>query len=215
LTVVKDLDRDEDNENSEPRTFGLRRRQMLQKRRRMQRIAAQRRKRQKQQQRRRQQQQNNRKFKNRKSRGFAGNVGGGKVEGLSKVTRDGDAEMQLFGNYTLIRSHMKMGPIDLTMQFRTRRGIRRTGATLPALRVHTVTRVNHEGSEMVDFLLDRPHPETIQVRGNLFPMARKIARNVFSRLFLPESFLVQKIREKTGLALLSKPTVSHDPYNIR
>lgn len=29
------------------------------------------------------------------------------------------------------------------------------GATLPVLRAHTVTRVNHEGSEMVDFLLDR------------------------------------------------------------
>lgn len=31
------------------------------------------------------------------------NAGGGRVEGLSKITRDGDAEMQLFGNYTLVR----------------------------------------------------------------------------------------------------------------
>jgi hypothetical protein len=31
------------------------------------------------------------------------NVGGGRVEGLSRVQRDGDAEMQLFGNYTLVR----------------------------------------------------------------------------------------------------------------
>jgi len=56
---------------------------------------------------------------------------------------------------TQIRSHMKIGPVELTMQFRTRNGIKRTGATLPAIRAHTVTRVNHEGSEMVDFLLDR------------------------------------------------------------
>jgi hypothetical protein len=54
-----------------------------------------------------------------------------------------------------IRSHMKIGPVELTMQIRTKNGIKRTGATLPIIRAHTVTRVNHEGSEMVDFLLDR------------------------------------------------------------
>lgn len=41
------------------------------------------------------------------------------------------------------------------MQFRTQRGLRRTSATLPIIKVHTVTRVNREGSEMIDFLLDR------------------------------------------------------------
>lgn len=30
-------------------------------------------------------------------------VGGGRIEGLSRVQRDGDAEMQLFGNYTLVK----------------------------------------------------------------------------------------------------------------
>lgn len=50
---------------------------------------------------------------------------------------------------------MKMGPVELIMQFRTKNGIRRSGATLPVIRAHTVTRVNHEGSEMIDYLLDR------------------------------------------------------------
>lgn len=50
---------------------------------------------------------------------------------------------------------MRYGPIEITMQFRTKNGIRRSGATLPIIRAHTVTRVNHEGSEMIDFLLDR------------------------------------------------------------
>jgi hypothetical protein len=41
--------------------------------------------------------------KNRLKRFAKKNVGGGKIEGISKVIRDGDAEMQLFGNYTLVR----------------------------------------------------------------------------------------------------------------
>jgi hypothetical protein len=65
---------------------------------------------------------------------------------------------------------MKIGPVELTMQFRTRKGIRRTGATLPMLRVHTVTRVNHEGSEMVDYLLERCifMQESSQIIKNIF-----------------------------------------------
>ncbi|CAG7785608.1 unnamed protein product [Allacma fusca] len=113
--------------------------------------------------------------------------------------------MQVFGNYTLIRSHMKVGPVELSMQFRTRKGLRRTGATIPAIRMHAVARVNNEGSEMVDFLLDRPHPESIKVRGKLFPLAQRMARNIFSRLFVPSSFLSNRLREKAALALLSKP----------
>jgi hypothetical protein len=36
-------------------------------------------------------------------------------------------------------------------------------------------------------------------------MAERLAQNIFSRLFMPDSFLVARIREKAGLALLSKP----------
>lgn len=57
-----------------------------------------------------------------------------------------------------------------------------------------------------EWFVCRPHPETIAVRGNLFPLAERVARNIFARLFLPRSFLVQKLREKSGLALLSKPS---------
>lgn len=63
--------------------------------------------------------------------------------------------MLLFIYHSKIRSHMRMGPVEITMQFRTKNGIRRSGATLSVIRAHTVTRVNHEGSEMIDYLLDR------------------------------------------------------------
>jgi hypothetical protein len=112
----------------------------------------------------------------------------------------------------MIRSHQKIGPVVLNMQFRTKRGIRSTGATLPELKVHTVTRVSNLGSEMVDFVLDRPHAETIQLRGKLFPLAERVAKNIFARLFQPGSFMVARIREKVGVSLLSKPRTTNDGY---
>jgi len=54
-----------------------------------------------------------------------------------------------------IRSHYNMGPVHLVMQFKTIRGLRRADATLEKVKIHTVTRVNMQGCEMVDFLLDR------------------------------------------------------------
>jgi hypothetical protein len=61
---------------------------------------------QQQRNRRKQQQQQNQRqklqAKQRIRRRTLQDVGGGRVEGLSRVQRDGDAEMQLFGNYTLV-----------------------------------------------------------------------------------------------------------------
>ncbi|ODN00224.1 hypothetical protein Ocin01_06471 [Orchesella cincta] len=203
------------NVNRTPLFGNRRRQQILQQQRRRRQQIRQQKLQQKLRRKKQQQQQKNKLNKNNKKkqqmllqrirRRIRQDVGGGRIEGLSRVERDGDAEMQLFGNYTLIRSHMKMGPLELTMQFRTTNGIRRSGATLPVIRAHSVVRVNHEGSEMVDYLLDRPHPEMIHVRGTIFPLAQRIARNIFARLFLPNSFLVHKLREKAGLAYLSKP----------
>lgn len=51
----------------------------------------------------------------------------------------------------------------------------------------------------------RPHPESIRVRGTLYPLAQRVAKNIFARLFLPNSFLTTKLREKAAMAYLSRP----------
>lgn len=84
------------------------RRQRQKRRRQRQRQKKRRRQKQK---RRKQQQQKNKNNRNRKKqnqllqrirRRTKQDVGGGRIEGISKIQRDGDAEMQLFGNYTLV-----------------------------------------------------------------------------------------------------------------
>src|ERR1700733_1424952 len=48
-----------------------------------------------------------------------------------------------------VRSHFTMGPLDITMQFRTVRGVKRAATTLHKVKIHTVTRVSNDGSEMM------------------------------------------------------------------
>jgi len=81
------------------------RKKRLKKRKRQQQIR--RRKKNRQKKKETQEQQRRRRKKNKRRRLVkrkAQYVGGGRVDGLSKVERDGDAEMQLFGNYTLVCS---------------------------------------------------------------------------------------------------------------
>ncbi|KAG7164671.1 hypothetical protein Hamer_G005061 [Homarus americanus] len=82
-------------------------------------------------------------------------IGGGVVRGLTNVKRFGNAEVQIAGNLTLVRSHYVYGPLNVELVFHTDKGVKTINSTLTALAAHAVAEVNDNSSKLIDFIIDR------------------------------------------------------------
>ncbi|KAK8384442.1 hypothetical protein O3P69_009325 [Scylla paramamosain] len=121
-------------------------------------------------------------------------IGGGVIRGLTSVRRFGNAEVQVAGNTTLVRTHFVFGPLYLELLFTTEMGVRAVNSTLGALAAHAVAHVNQTDPSFVDFIIDSPAPYEIQLVGSKSERYKRLSLSAVTRLFKPTGRLERRMR---------------------
>ncbi|XP_064085895.1 uncharacterized protein LOC135201005 isoform X4 [Macrobrachium nipponense] len=94
----------------------------------------------------------------RKGRQRGNAIGGGVIRGLTNTKRFGNAEVQIAGNSTLVRSHYVFGPLNIELVYNTEKGVKTINSTLGALATHAVSGLKDNSSKLIDFIIDRSGP---------------------------------------------------------
>ncbi|XP_042229705.1 uncharacterized protein LOC121871451 isoform X3 [Homarus americanus] len=121
-------------------------------------------------------------------------IGGGVVRGLTNVKRFGNAEVQIAGNLTLVRSHYVYGPLNVELVFHTDKGVKTINSTLTALAAHAVAEVNDNSSKLIDFIIDSPAEYEIRLVGAQNERYQRISQSALLRLFKPTGRLERRLR---------------------
>ncbi|XP_053631041.1 uncharacterized protein [Cherax quadricarinatus] len=140
--------------------------------------------------------------KNGRQRGSA--IGGGVIRGLTNVKRFGNAEVQIAGNLTLVRSHYVYGPLNIELVFQTDKGVKTINSTLTAVAAHAVTEVNDNSSKLIDFIIDSPLFDYMPYYGNRTLAQQQTAELVVRHLFSNASFMATLLRDAYELASYDK-----------
>ncbi|XP_050689537.1 uncharacterized protein LOC126981915 isoform X1 [Eriocheir sinensis] len=148
-------------------------------------------------------------------------IGGGVIRGLTNIKRFGNAEVQIAGNTTLVRSHYVLGPVNLELLFTTERGVRAVNCTLDALAAHALTQVNgsaptsnsssstssfisstfsNSSSTLIDFIIDRPADYEVHLEGAKSERYRRLSLAAIQRLFKPTGRLERRLARAYGRA---------------
>ncbi|KAK8748884.1 hypothetical protein OTU49_016044 [Cherax quadricarinatus] len=129
--------------------------------------------------------------KNGRQRGSA--IGGGVIRGLTNVKRFGNAEVQIAGNLTLVRSHYVYGPLNIELVFQTDKGVKTINSTLTAVAAHAVTEVNDNSSKLIDFIIDSPAEYEVRLVGAKSERYHRISQSALLRLFKPTGRLERRL----------------------
>ncbi|XP_045137609.1 uncharacterized protein LOC123519941 isoform X2 [Portunus trituberculatus] len=121
-------------------------------------------------------------------------IGGGVIRGLTNVRRFGNAEVQVAGNTTLVRTHHVFGPLYLELLFDTEMGVRAVNSTLGSLAGHAVTHLNQTDPAFIDFIIDSPAAYEIQLVGSKSERYKRLSLSAMTRLFKPTGRLERRLR---------------------
>ncbi|CAL4139502.1 unnamed protein product, partial [Meganyctiphanes norvegica] len=120
-------------------------------------------------------------------------IGGGVIRGLTSIKRFGNAEVQLAGNVTLVRSHFVFGPLNIELIFQTLHGPKSINSTLTAVAGHAVTQITNSTSRLSDFIIDSPANHDIRLLGDKSELHRRISTNAILRVFKPTGKLERRL----------------------
>ncbi|XP_068203177.1 uncharacterized protein [Palaemon carinicauda] len=135
-------------------------------------------------------------------------IGGGVIRGLTNTKRFGNAEVQIAGNTTLVRTHYVLGPLNIELVYNTDKGVKTINSTLGALATHAVAGLKDNSSKLIDFIIDRPRTEDLAVIAHPFyeDLYKVIQFDAIKMLFSPRSFLVGRLRSAMRLAAYAPPS---------
>ncbi|KAK7065456.1 hypothetical protein SK128_007469 [Halocaridina rubra] len=123
-------------------------------------------------------------------------IGGGVIRGLTNVKRFGNAEVQIAGNTTLVRSHYVYGPLNIELIFHTDKGVKTINSTLGALATHSVAGLNNNSSKLMDFIIDSPAEYEIRLIGAKSRRYQRISQSAILRLFKPTGRLERRMKQQ-------------------
>ncbi|XP_047489554.1 uncharacterized protein LOC125039543 isoform X3 [Penaeus chinensis] len=131
-------------------------------------------------------------------------IGGGVIRGLTNVRRFGNAEVQVAGNTTLIRSHYVYGPLNIELVFNTDKGVKTINSTLGAVAAHAVTGLHSNSSKLIDFIIDSPLFDFMPYYGNRTLAQQRTTELVVRHLFSNASFMSLLMRDAFEIASYDK-----------
>jgi len=131
-------------------------------------------------------------------------IGGGVIRGLTSIKRFGNAEVQLAGNVTLVRSHFVFGPLNIELIFQTLHGPKSINSTLSAVAGHAVTQITNSTSRLSDFIIDSPARHEVRLLGDKSELHRRISTSSIFRVFKPTGKLERRLNN-TWTKVTSKP----------
>lgn len=132
---------------------------------------------------------------NRRGRQSGNAIGGGVIRGLTNVRRFGNAEVQVAGNTTLIRSHYVYGPLNIELVFNTDKGVKTINSTLGAVAAHAVTGLHNNSSKLIDFIIDSPAEYEVQLTGARSRPYQRISQSAIMRIFKPTGKLERRMKQ--------------------
>ncbi|XP_042889079.1 uncharacterized protein LOC122264311 [Penaeus japonicus] len=132
---------------------------------------------------------------NRRGRQSGNAIGGGVIRGLTNVRRFGNAEVQVAGNTTLIRSHYVYGPLNIELVFNTDKGVKTINSTLGAVAAHAVTGLHDNSSKLIDFIIDSPAEYEIRLTGARSRPYQRISHSAIMRILKPTGKLERRMKQ--------------------
>lgn len=121
-------------------------------------------------------------------------IGGGVIRGLTNIRRFGNAEVQIAGNMTLVRSHYVYGPLNIELVFHTDMGVKTINSTLTAVAAHAVAEAEGNSSRLIDFIIDSPAEYEVRLEGAKNRRFQLISQSAVMRLFKPTGKLERRLR---------------------
>ncbi|XP_071518250.1 uncharacterized protein [Panulirus ornatus] len=131
-------------------------------------------------------------------------IGGGVIRGLTNIRRFGNAEVQIAGNTTLVRSHYVYGPLNIELVFHTDMGVKTINSTLTAVAAHAVAEADGNSSRLIDFIIDSPLFEYMAYYGNRTLSQQRTTEFVVQHLFSNASFMTLLLRDAFEVASYDK-----------
>ncbi|XP_068203173.1 uncharacterized protein [Palaemon carinicauda] len=123
-------------------------------------------------------------------------IGGGVIRGLTNTKRFGNAEVQIAGNTTLVRTHYVLGPLNIELVYNTDKGVKTINSTLGALATHAVAGLKDNSSKLIDFIIDSPSDYEVRLVGTKSRKFQLISRSAIRRLFKPTGTLERRLKQQ-------------------
>ncbi|XP_068203171.1 uncharacterized protein [Palaemon carinicauda] len=131
-------------------------------------------------------------------------IGGGVIRGLTNTKRFGNAEVQIAGNTTLVRTHYVLGPLNIELVYNTDKGVKTINSTLGALATHAVAGLKDNSSKLIDFIIDSPLFDYMPYYGNRTLAQQKTTEQVVRHLFSNGSFMTLLMKDSFEIASYDK-----------